>query len=134
MSERERGSEVIEIDNDITAPGDVDNKMSSSESMSLWKRCGIQSPLPFDTTEASLDDEGDWKTPTMLRRRKRIKMYGEYKDCDHYRGRGLGCTTDRDVEEHLDMMRPATRTQVRKHKTILGPFFGDTASSEDIHA
>jgi len=100
----------------------------------LWQRRGIQSPLPFNTTEASLGDEGGWITPPMLRRRKKIYMQGEFRDCKHYMGKGLGCTTDRDVEEHLDAMHPATRAQVKKRKTMLGRFFGDTVSSEDIHS
>jgi hypothetical protein len=100
----------------------------------LWQRRGIQSPVPFDTTEVSLNIKGKWSTPRGRRRRKKIHIQGEFRGCKHYMGSGLGCSADRNVQEHLDAMHPATRAQVKKRKTMLGLFFGDTVSSEDIHS
>jgi hypothetical protein len=61
-------------------------------------------------------------------------MQGEFRDCKHYMGSYMGCNTNLDVEEHIDAMHPPTRAQVQKRKSMLDRFFGDTASSQDIHA
>ena len=90
---------------------------------------GITAPVAFDVSDAALKVKF---TPCKSRRRKKLHQQGEFRDCKHAMGSGLGCETDLDVEEHLLVQHPATRAQVKKRKTRFALFLGDTASSEDI--
>jgi hypothetical protein len=105
--------------------------MFTSTSTPLWKRRGIQSPVHFDTSQTALDEKRQRSRP---KRRKKIYMQGKFRDCKHYMGSYMDCNSNLDVEEHLDLVHPATRARVKERIEKLGRFLGDAVSSEDIRS